>query len=500
MFGVTVYEIYIIVDKLLSNPIEVDISLMYAPRPFVVFTICNINPYKYTVVQTNPAYADLATLMEDYMRVVDANYADIENDHFGFNQASSVFEKELFAETAQVLIANQLSDEAIRNATYSFDEFIRYCYYNGAPCNSSDFTTFYDATYGACFQYNGASDVMVYKAGSYFGLRVMAFAAQEDPNGNLLALPTTKTAGVRIGLSYSQQWMEMESYGLDCPNGAETMVSMQMTQTQKLGKPYSDCVDSVPGSMNFYSQFNYSIENCIRTCIQQHIIDACGCADPRYQKPANVSFCTVGKNASASFANFPPKAYKVLDGPGMGQDYACYNPNNLFGGNVQKCIKWFKENAAVLNVWYDGLDYEQNTENANYKISNAANDLGGQLGLWTGLSVASIVEVAILILVSIMYCISGRKVKVDVHEEEVTVDPRAERIKQLRDELDEHERIANALREAILSQAVQEEQQRIALAQQQAAVQAAAEQANAAAAAGAPQVPYPQVLPGEVPQ
>lgn len=54
-------------------------------QPFVVFTVCNINPYKFNVIKSSPVYADLQKLLEDYQRMVDVDYGDIENDRFGLN-------------------------------------------------------------------------------------------------------------------------------------------------------------------------------------------------------------------------------------------------------------------------------------------------------------------------------------------------------------------------------------------------------------------------------
>lgn len=51
------------------------------------------------------------------------------------------------------------------------------------------------------------------------------------------------------------------------------------------------------------------------------------------------------------------------------QEYACNNPNSVFGTDIPRCIKWYRENSAVLNVFYDGLDFEKNTEAKAYTVS-----------------------------------------------------------------------------------------------------------------------------------
>ncbi|KAH7701972.1 hypothetical protein AAVH_30887 [Aphelenchoides avenae] len=66
--------------------------------------------------------------------MVDVDYGDIENDRFGLNEAKTMYEKEQWASDAQMLIMNQLSSAEVRNASFTYDEFIKACYYNGVPC------------------------------------------------------------------------------------------------------------------------------------------------------------------------------------------------------------------------------------------------------------------------------------------------------------------------------------------------------------------------------
>lgn len=132
------------------------------------------------------------------------------------------------------------------------------------------------------------------------------------------------------------------------------------------------------------------------------------------------------------------------------QEYACNNPNSVFGTDIPRCIKWYRENSAVLNVFYDGLDFEKNTEKQAYTVSyfhtvgrfrterydfsinmeivqigDAANDLGGQTGLFLGVSIISVVEVIMLFIITCGYCITGRRSKVEPVVHEVQLDPRA---------------------------------------------------------------------------
>lgn len=51
------------------------------------------------------------------------------------------------------------------------------------------------------------------------------------------------------------------------------------------------------------------------------------------------------------------------------------------------------------------------------QISQAINDLGGQAGLWLGLSVISVVECIGLVLILVLFCLTGKRIAVRMQKE-----------------------------------------------------------------------------------
>lgn len=70
----------------------------------------------------------------------------------------------------------------------------------------------------------------------------------------------------------------------------------------RLGHPYGDCnnLDTLKkDAQPFFFNGSYSVEGCYRSCFQDQLSQACGCADPRFPLPTDGStsnFC-VAKNA-----------------------------------------------------------------------------------------------------------------------------------------------------------------------------------------------------------
>ncbi|KAK5972529.1 hypothetical protein GCK32_015861 [Trichostrongylus colubriformis] len=73
--------------------------------------------------------------------------------------------------------------------------------------------------------------------------------------------------------------------------------------------------------------------------------------------------------------------------------------NNLFNCeemNETECQKYYGSNTAMVEVYFEQLNYELIQESEAYQFVNFVADFGGQLGLWLGFSVITVVEVIVL--------------------------------------------------------------------------------------------------------
>ncbi|GMT07593.1 hypothetical protein PENTCL1PPCAC_29767, partial [Pristionchus entomophagus] len=95
---------------------------------------------------------------------------------------------------------------------------------------------------------------------------------------------------------------------------------------------------------------------------------------------------------------------------------SCESWNSNFK-SVDDCKAWYKSNGMIVNVFYESLEYQVLTENAAYSIPLAINDLGGQAGLWLGLSVVSVVECIGLFFLLLLFCITGKRLSVTPERE-----------------------------------------------------------------------------------
>lgn len=70
------------------------------------------------------------------------------------------------------------------------------------------------------------------------------------------------------------------------------------------------------------------------------------------------------------------------------------------------CKNWYKDNTLLVEVYYERMNYQVLTESESYAFINLVSDVGGQVGLWLGMSVISVVEFLTLILLLICYCLA----------------------------------------------------------------------------------------------
>eukprot|EP00057_Strongylocentrotus_purpuratus_P010543 XP_011665017.1 PREDICTED: acid-sensing ion channel 4-like [Strongylocentrotus purpuratus] len=60
--------------------------------------------------------------------------------------------------------------------------------------------------------------------------------------------------------------------------------------------------------------------------------------------------------------------------------------------NRENTAEWTRRNMAKVEIFYDEFNYEHIRQEPAYMIADLLSDIGGQLGLWVGLSIITIFE------------------------------------------------------------------------------------------------------------
>ncbi|KJH52915.1 degenerin [Dictyocaulus viviparus] len=315
-----------------------------------------------------------------------------------------------------------LSMEDRKKLSTTKRELVQKCSFNGKACDiEQDFLTHVDPVFGSCFTFNHNRTVNLtsIRAGPMYGLRMLVYVNASD------YMPTTEATGVRLTIHDKEEFPFPDTFGYSAPTGYVSSFGLRLVidsllfdelqlgikrKMTRLPAPYGDCVPDGKTSDYIYKNYEYSVEGCYRSCFQQLVLKECKCGDPRFPVPEGVKHCEAAD----------PVARKCLDARmnelgGLHGSFRCrqsiysvtYSPAKWpslslqiqlgsCNGTNAECNKHYKENGAMVEVFYEQLNFEMLTESEAYGFVNLLADFGGQLGLWCGISFLTCCEFVFL--------------------------------------------------------------------------------------------------------
>ncbi|EFO27882.2 amiloride-sensitive sodium channel [Loa loa] len=323
---------------------------------------------------------------------------------------------------------NELNYEAKVEMSQRKDELILKCSFNQRDCDiENDFKLHYDQTYGNCytFNWNRTKQVTAHQAGANFGLRVLLYADTSE------YLPTSESVGFRITIHDKWVMPFPDAFGYNAPTGFLSAFGVRMKKFNRLVPPHGQCLKESKSNLDtIYPGFNYSTEGCHRTCTQKEVSRICGCANPAYPIPNTAKPCKVSDRIARECIKNATLHSSRLISEGNLADCVCHQPCSEVNYEVtysaarwpsgttkvmecdavdDLCMERYRRNAAMIQVFYEELNYETLTETPAYTLTSALADLGGLTGLWIGASVVSLMEILALIVYTIQAYVRKRK-------------------------------------------------------------------------------------------
>ncbi|XP_062956842.1 amiloride-sensitive sodium channel subunit beta [Cynocephalus volans] len=320
-------------------------------------------------------------------------------------------------------IFSQVPQQELVQMGYPAERMILACLFGAEPCSYRNFTSIFYPDYGNCYIFNwGMTEKALPSAnpGTEFGLKLILDIGQEDYVPFL-----TSTAGARLMLHEQRSYPFIRDEGIYAMSGTETSIGVLVDKLQRKGEPYSRCTmngSDVP-VQNLYSDYNttYSIQSCLRSCFQEHMIHNCSCGHYLYPLPHGEKYC--------NDQDFPDWAY-------------CYSDLQMSVAQRETCISMCKESCndtqykmtismadwpseasedwifhvlsqerdqstnitlsrkgiVKLNIYFQEFNYRTIEESAANNIVWLLSNLGGQFGFWMGGSVLCLIEFAEIII------------------------------------------------------------------------------------------------------
>ncbi|XP_044534897.1 acid-sensing ion channel 3 [Gracilinanus agilis] len=312
--------------------------------------------------------------------------------------------------------------ELYDRAGHTIHDMLLDCSYRGQHCGPDNFTMVFTRL-GRCFTFNSGADgaeiLTTFKGGAGNGLEIMLTVQQDE------YLPLWKDrdetpyeAGFRVQIHSQNEPPTIEQLGFGVAPGYQTFVSCQKQQLSFLPQPWGDCSsvsldpDFIMDSPDLLNPSNpspspnsvYSLAGCHQVCETKYLSRKCGCR--MMYMPGSAPVCS-------------PQQYKDCARPALGsmvrKDLSCPCPNacastryakelsmvripsrasaSYLAKKYNRSEQYIAENVLVLDIFFEALNYETVEQQKAYEVADLLGDIGGQMGLFIGASLLTILEI-----------------------------------------------------------------------------------------------------------
>ncbi|KAM6294423.1 acid-sensing ion channel 1 isoform 1-T1 [Aegotheles albertisi] len=288
---------------------------------------------------------------------------------------------------------------------HRLEDMLLSCSYRGERCGPGDFAAVF-TRYGKCYTFNAGQDgkprLMTMKGGTGNGLEIMLDIQQDE------YLPvwgetdeTSFEAGIKVQIHSQDEPPLIDQLGFGVAPGFQTFVSCQEQRLIYLPPPWGEC-KAVAGDSEFFD--TYSITACRIDCETRYLVENCNCR--MVHMPGDAPYCT-------------PEQYKECADPALDflvekdNEYCvCEMPCNVtrYGKELSmvkipskasakylakkynKSEQYIGENILVLDIFFEALNYETIEQKKAYEVAGLLGDIGGQMGLFIGASILTVLE------------------------------------------------------------------------------------------------------------
>lgn len=406
------HEVVVVIKMYLRYPVLVDIQLIHeSPTIFPAITLCNLN-------QFNPTRSKYLT-----DRIINKH-----NLTFGNENAVEYTQKVSEQLKLEIKYMN-LNESELKSLGYTIDEMLLSCSFNQIKCDLNEFEWFYDYNLGNCYTYNNQKSLFnnlsfkeINKGGINHGLQLELYV------GDTNATKYTSRSGIQLTI-HNQSLLPDSDDGLYISTGFETNVLIDRLFMYKLDSPYSSCIKNIVGKSTSISGLykdaiantrhsfgEYNQKYCIKLCYQNYVETSCNCSVaslPRINSKLKICYnkrelnCMIDRRdifyskhvynicnlycplecdsikyiSITSTAQYPSQWYSKL----LKQYKQLIKTNN-------DNYEIIKMNTLKMNIFYDDLVFTVSNELPAIRVQDELAKIGGQFGLFIGISFLSMVE------------------------------------------------------------------------------------------------------------
>ena len=333
------------------------------------------------------------------------------------------------------------SNENRKKLSHALSDILLKCKYNYQPCTPADFLWTFDANYGNCYIFNSGVNASTGQpiglqyantAGSLFGLQLDIYVNFNESLKYFRARGTGK--GLLIRIDNSSYLTDHSIDGVKVSGGLQTDIVIDRAFKTALPRPYSDCVVDESSktsksqsysdlySLIAHSSYAYTQQLCFTQCFQKAVIRTCNCSAGVFASlfSASSPLCTTLSEVSCyqsvainvysaneyidtnckpvcplecSSTRYVPSLSSIEFDGDLYVDYLQQN-QNLSADFANQPVNAAEASSGIasVNIFYDSLSCKYTTESSKMDVVAMFASIGGNLGLFVGISLLSVCE------------------------------------------------------------------------------------------------------------
>ena len=395
------------------------------PALFPTISICDLN--KFTSKESDDLIKDV------YFKEYGINLTE---DNYYQKDISDLFYDSVYYKAAAKATNPSFGDLNRKKLGFKLDKVFNECSFNNQQCDSTDFSYFWDYTYGNCYKFNSGFN----SSGNSVPLKY-SYKPGYDQGFNLVLLFNEKenlfshfyNYGVTIFIHNNTHY-PIVTDGIEILSGTNVNIGIKKTLTHKYPEPYSDCKDLSSYNSYFYkfltqSNKSYRQSDCFELLVQRNNINNCSCYDLYYPQIYNYStpcmnssqfecadnsYYDFWENFKDSYSSECPLECDFID---FDYTYSSsdFDIESFFLENYYEKpdesvdLKSIKKRIVSFYVYYSQLRYTEIKETPSMSLIDLLANIGGTIGLFIGISVLSFVEIVEFLMEIIIIYFEKRK-------------------------------------------------------------------------------------------
>nr|XP_039261002.1 acid-sensing ion channel 5-like isoform X2 [Styela clava] len=271
---------------------------------------------------------------------------------------------------------------------------IKHCKYRSRSCRQEEFTESISSL-GKCFTFNKEGRVLdqnVPGAENGFSMEIDAKQVRytEEPLHGIME------AGIKIQVHPRYEIPDVETFGIAIPTGIKGLLAVKRTDYNLMYEPWGRC-NTTNEQLKYFN--TYTLHNCEQECFTKLLIRQCGCRwHTQHWAKEDADECTLGqvrKCASQFLFELKQNAFNEIQ------------EEDVF------------KNILNLEVYFNSMSYNIYTQSKKIDESGLLSDVGGQLGLWVGMSFITVFEFIQYFIKRSSYCCTRNNMVEDVASDKV---------------------------------------------------------------------------------